>query len=143
MFAVGDDGEGENMRIHPVKGFAAFILWLALISFAGAETDTNSANYNLPACRDYGLAMGGDRQLMDDFLQNPGRLMKANVCAGQILGISQVLEVMGQICAPALVTMGQSVALVVNYIERIPERWHENFTILAIEALIRAWPCHH
>ena len=32
-------------------------------------------------------------------------------------------------------------AVVMTYIERIPERQNENFMALAIEALKRAWSC--
>ena len=38
-------------------------------------------------------------------------------------------------------TFGQSVAVVVKYIQERPERMHEDFGKLALEALIAAWPC--
>jgi len=39
------------------------------------------------------------------------------------------------------VTTVQSVAVVVKYIEARPERMHELFGVLALEALTAAWPC--
>jgi hypothetical protein len=42
---------------------------------------------------------------------------------------------------PDGVTNRQGVAVVVKYIEARPERMHERFSVLAIEALTAAWPC--
>jgi hypothetical protein len=39
------------------------------------------------------------------------------------------------------VTVGQTVAVVIKYIEARPERMHEDFGKLAYEALTAAWPC--
>jgi Rap1a immunity proteins len=39
------------------------------------------------------------------------------------------------------VTTVQSVAVVVKYIEARPQRMHEPFGKLALEALTAAWPC--
>src|SRR5262245_18516067 len=44
-------------------------------------------------------------------------------------------------CSPDGVTSGQAVRVVLAYIERRPQRMHENFKSLAIEALHEAWPC--
>jgi hypothetical protein len=44
-------------------------------------------------------------------------------------------------CRPQGVTIGQMVGVVVGYIERRPERMHEDFRGLAIEAWHEAWPC--
>jgi hypothetical protein len=39
------------------------------------------------------------------------------------------------------VTNDQAVAVVIKYIEARPERMHEPFGMLALEALTAAWPC--
>jgi Rap1a immunity proteins len=44
-------------------------------------------------------------------------------------------------CLPKGVTTGQSMAVVVKYIEARPQRMNESFGKLAREALIAAWPC--
>src|SRR4051794_16854802 len=44
-------------------------------------------------------------------------------------------------CPPKRVTSEQVVRVVVAYIERRPQRMHENFKELALEALRDAWPC--
>ena len=38
-------------------------------------------------------------------------------------------------------TTNQAIAVVVKYIEARPERMHEDFRALALEALTAAWPC--
>jgi Rap1a immunity proteins len=37
--------------------------------------------------------------------------------------------------------MGQAVKAVVAYIDQHPERLHERFEVLALEAMQQAWPC--
>jgi Rap1a immunity proteins len=44
-------------------------------------------------------------------------------------------------CVPDRSTVGQAVRVVVAYIDQRPERMHEYFEVLALEALRRAWPC--
>jgi hypothetical protein len=41
----------------------------------------------------------------------------------------------------ALRQTGQAVGVVVRYIDQRPERMHEKFMTLALEALQQAWPC--
>lgn len=46
------------------------------------------------------------------------------------------------VCIPAgEVTVNQQVRVVVAYIDARPNRLHEDFRILALEALKDAWPC--
>jgi hypothetical protein len=42
---------------------------------------------------------------------------------------------------PICETLEQKIRVVVAYIEARPNRMHENFNFLAIEALRDAWPC--
>jgi hypothetical protein len=44
-------------------------------------------------------------------------------------------------CPPLRSTVGQAQKVIIRYLESIPERTHENFLDLSIEALQRAWPC--
>jgi hypothetical protein len=63
------------------------------------------------------------------------------LCAGFVYGFGQAMAAGEHICPPKGVTTGQSVAVVVKYIEARPERMHESFGKLVLEALIVAWPC--
>jgi hypothetical protein len=101
--------------------FAIAILLLALTTAASAE---DSANNFLPGCKGtLGTEMWEQRR-----------------CAGFIEGLEY--GVGGRdFCPPNGVTTVQSVTVVVKYIEARPQRMHEDFGKLAIEAMQAAWPC--
>ena len=101
---------------------------------AGAQTkpDRWSANYLMPACRNW-ITFAGDRQGIDEAL-----------CAGIISGLAYTVKFLppdSSSCAPQGVTTGEMVRVVVAYIERRPERMHEDFRRLAVEAWHEARPC--
>jgi len=117
---------------------AALILGLLaaahLAQNADAQTkpDRWSANYLMPACRNW-ITFAGDRQGIDEAL-----------CAGIISGLAYTVKFLppdSSSCTPQGVTTGEMVRVVVAYIERRPERMHEDFRRLAIEAWHEAWPC--
>jgi hypothetical protein len=123
-----------------MRTFAAITLSVALISSADAQT-SESANYKLPACRDFNAAADNNLDVSRALVQDANRLFRAASCGGEVDGVANTLEDTGQICQPRGVTRGQVMAVVMSYVERIPERHNESFTVLAIEALKRAWPC--
>jgi hypothetical protein len=109
--------------------FAVAIL-LALTMPASAE-DLDSANHILPGCKGF-LSRGSTPTLIESLQQ--GR------CLGFIQGL--VHGVGGKdFCLPKGVIAAQGVAVVIKYIEGRPERMHEQFGDLALEALKAAWPC--
>jgi Rap1a immunity proteins len=117
---------------------AALILGLLpaalLAQNADAQTkpDRWSANYLMPACRNW-IAFAGDRQGIDEAM-----------CAGIISGLAYTVKFLppdSSSCRPEGVTIGEMVRVVVAYIERRPERMHEDFRRLAVEAWHEAWPC--
>lgn len=62
----------------------------------------------------------------------------AGTCHGMLRALLTIDVVT---CAPNGSTQGQTVRVVLQYIEAHPARQHENFLILAVEALRAAWPC--
>jgi hypothetical protein len=44
-------------------------------------------------------------------------------------------------CQPTGANVGQTIRVVVAYIDQQPARMHEDFESLALEALQQAWPC--
>jgi hypothetical protein len=107
------------------KGFAIAIL-LALTMPASAE-DMASANYFLPGCK--------------GFVEKKKTLASSEaLCAGFVTGLAFGISGRDS-CQPERVTNNQVVAVVIKYIEARPERMHEQFGDLAIEALAAAWPC--
>ena len=106
--------------------FAVAIL-LAMTMPVSAEV-TDSANFLLPGCK----ALGRERESTPEW--------RRILCLAYIQGL--VSGAGGkETCPPKEVTGDQVVAVVVKYIEARPERLHEHFGKLALEALKAAWPC--
>jgi hypothetical protein len=108
---------------------------LAQNADAQKHPDIRSANFMVPACQ---------RFLASFPRSTPSETFDEGVCAGVMRGLYGVTELLlPQIksCPPNGVTSEQMVRVVVSYIERRPERMHENFVSLAIEAVHQAWPC--
>jgi Rap1a immunity proteins len=100
------------------------------------QPDTNSANYLLPACKNF-LATGDSRPTTSAFYQG--------VCVGTVDTLHLLIRILPETpfrsCPPNQVTTGQELRVIIAYIEARPQRMHENFRILAIEAMREAWPC--
>src|SRR5262249_24955716 len=134
----GAGGGGHALTGTRRDATAALILGLLaaalLAQNADAQTkpDRWSANYLMPACRNW-ITFAGDRQGIDEAL-----------CAGIISGLAYTVKFLppdSSSCTPQGVTTGEMVRVVVAYIERRPERMHEDFRRLAVEAWHEAWPC--
>jgi hypothetical protein len=118
--------------------FAAFLAVGLLAGNADAQTSANfSANYLVPACQDFQATGEGRARRVDTaFIQG--------ICLGIIADLHSVGRLLpGSVgwCGPSDATYGQLVRVVVAYIERRPQRMHEDFRTLALEALRDAWPC--
>ena len=120
----------RNATAALVLGLLAAAL---LTQNADAQRDPLSANVMLPRCKE-GLS------------SEPGYAPR--VFQGMCTGIVATLLYVGRhlpprisSCPPQAVTVKQVTYVVVAYIERRPERMHEDFRLLAIEAAHEAWPC--
>jgi len=94
-------------------------------AFGQGHVNINTANYVMPGCRSF-LARSKNE---DPFLQ--GR------CFGLVDGIALGLAK----CLPTDITLFQVMRVVVQYIDSQPARLHEDFRLLAGEAMVKAWPC--
>lgn len=120
--------KGGGMR-HIVILTLIATMACATFDVSAAADNPSSANNVLPGCRDQ---------------------MKSapNYLSGVCTGIVRTLFYFGRIfpsqlrfCSPDGANVGQAVAVVVHYLDGIPERWNENFENLAIESLRQAWRC--
>jgi Ssp1 endopeptidase immunity protein Rap1a len=124
--------------MHPVLlGLLAAAL---LAGNAGAQGGYDSAsgiaNDVVPACKEF-LAREGETTLETSW----GR----GFCFGTFASLdymNQFLPPHLRSCPPKGVTRRQAVRVVLAYIERRPQRLHEAFLTLAIEAFREAWPCN-
>ena len=62
----------------------------------------------------------------------------SGLCMGLVAGVNYVDA---KSCAPENATNSQLMRVVLAYIEVRPQRMHEEFTKLVVEALRSAWPC--
>jgi hypothetical protein len=101
---------------------------MIVANLAAAEYTDHSANFYLPACRDFASMRSGG----DHFLQ------------GQCVGIIEGLTVMAsdaayfessRSCVPDDATLIQMATVVVRWLDRHPEDWHKDFRSLTLFAL--------
>jgi len=104
---------------------ASFALVLLATTQAHAQVDAASVNWIMPGCRE--AERGGNSEGY-----------KQGMCGGVVRGI---LYASPTVCSPNEVTFGQARAVVVQYLEQRPSRWHESFSKLTNEALSQTWPC--
>jgi hypothetical protein len=62
------------------------------------------------------------------------------MCTGFLLGVSDIALQLKAVCVPAAST-NQLRAVVLSYLRKNPNRWHENAARLVRLALLDAWPC--
>jgi Rap1a immunity proteins len=67
-----------------------------------------------------------------------GDILVQGYCAG---AVSAVALTNPSVCPPNGWVTGQAVAAVVRFLDVHPERRHESFFALVLEALMHAWPC--
>jgi hypothetical protein len=81
------------------------------------QPDTNSANYLLPACKNF-LATGDSRPTTSAFYQG--------VCVGAVDTLHLLIRILPETpfrsCPPNQVTTGQELRVIIAYIEARPQR---------------------
>jgi hypothetical protein len=130
----GEDDGWDDVRTAIISGALA----LSVTAVEAAE-DTNSANYMMPHCRNF-LTI---EHSSDPLVPYCVGMVRGIVFTGSILRDLVNAEDRRLPCIdpPSGSTYGQSVRVVVTYIDARPARMHEHFGVLALEALRAAWPC--
>ena len=122
--------------MRPVAGLTALFVFAALTTDAAlAEKMDSSAGYFLSRCR----------AVVD---HEYDKLFDIGICSGVMVAIHDTSMLLNapansqvRACMPDSITVEKSIAVVVHWLDRHPQRWHENFTSLAMSALHDAWPC--
>jgi hypothetical protein len=115
-----------------------FCLWGSL-GLAQNHTTSATANYALAGCKTY-LALIEGRPAEAKYA------MQMGFCQGSIDAIAWLNSV-GLVlsgvwwCVPQGVDNDQMLRVVIRYVDARPQRHHESFALLALEALAAAWPC--
>jgi hypothetical protein len=120
----------------------ALVALIVAASTTAEAQDTQSANTIMRGCRSL---------VSDSTIDDPTDSFLAGICAGTIdalayeasmLTLSSAPAPHAEVfCIPKETKIDQQIRVVVKYIEARPERMHERFALLALLALIEAWPC--
>lgn len=100
-----------------------------LIAEARAQRMVSGHEMLLPCTR---ALTGGDESMQMAF------------CVGAVVGVASTaahLEAGSRFCVPADASRGEQVAAVVRYMKSNALRLHEDFFLLAFQALRQTWPC--
>jgi len=107
-------------------------------SGCAAEEAGSSANYVMPGCRAMSSAiLGKPNALSYDNEEN----FKAGLCSGEVAAVARFGKSTQAICMPETAQNGQLLVLVTREIDAEPARWNEGFLDLAMQALIKNFPC--
>ena len=109
----------------------AAAVFLSASAASAVEDATLSADRMLPACRAF-VAERAPREIDGVFA--------AGRCIGLMQGLGFASRLLGA-CPPDEVTVAQRARVAVTYVEARPDRMHEDFRALAVEAMREAWPC--
>lgn len=114
----------------------ATLVALATGAVAQQDVDSRSANYIFPGCK--ALAQGEPPT-------EARLLMRGHYCNGvlyALTGASRFIEIpFLRSCPPEGGAITQAARVFVKFLEQHPERLHEDFRMLALEAMHEAWPC--
>jgi hypothetical protein len=114
----------------------AVVVLLTLCAGVRAQPPTEDTNANsvFLGCKAFAEAQVTNLQLNQ----------LGNFCSGIVHGLASVGQYLTppewQSCVPSTSDARQLARVVVSYIEARPQRMHEDFRVLTLEAFHRAWP---
>jgi len=109
----------------------AAAVFLSASAASAVEDAILSADQMLPACTAF---------IADNAPSDIDGVFQAGRCIGLMQGLGYPSRLFG-VCPPDEVTLAQRARVAVTYVEARPERMHEDFRALAVEAMQKAWPC--
>jgi|RhiMetdeSRZDD1v2_1073273.scaffolds.fasta_scaffold331026_2 Rap1a immunity proteins len=118
-----------------LRGIALIVAMILGCGVAIAEPDKASADYVMLGCRTAVSPI-----TFSNTVESKEDASRTALCFGIINGLTYIGQHFGT-CLPVGTTSQQAVSVVVQYIDSHPEKIHENFNSLAVEALREAWPC--
>jgi len=113
-----------------LRGIVLIATLMLICDFAFAEVDVSSANHIVPGCRLWDAPV----------TTNASGELEKGICFGKVVTLVELSQ-NKDFCISSAVANGQFIRVVVQYIDSRPARQHEDFLLLAREALQAAWPC--
>jgi hypothetical protein len=126
----------DNTRRNAIAALVLALFAAALLTQdVDAQPDQESANFYVPTCQ----------KLLSGAQPTRGDAFDQGLCGGLIAGLSYTVKNLPadlRACPPSNATVGQKVRVVLAYVEHHPQRMHEAFQLLVLEAWHEAWPCN-
>src|SRR5262249_32402699 len=124
------------LRDFPIRAVVSATLFVSATEATAQESPgDNSANSVFSGCKAFVEGRTTSSKLHAE----------GNFCSGAVHALAGVGKYLSppewQSCVPANSTAGQLARVVINYIEARPQRMHEDFRLLTLEAFHYAWPC--
>jgi hypothetical protein len=141
----------HKSRVSPHRGILArgvktmyLLALLTLLSAMALPTLAESTEEMLSSCRRVaeGKVGNGDVTFQPDF--------ETGMCWGAFAALQKVTNIalapgkqpaLG-VCGPKDSTRTQDIAIFIDFVRRNPQRLHEDFVLVAYDALRAAFPCH-
>ena len=119
------------------------LTWYAIALTLALTMPANAAERADSAADRADKILSGCKIMLGHLAENkepPARGGDATFCLGVVLGFAKLCQPTG-VPFHDMVTITQMLRDVIAYIEARPQRQHEDFLPLAIDALEEAWPC--
>jgi Rap1a immunity proteins len=121
--------------MRPVIAVAVLLMFCGGVKAQTTTIDT-SANSVFLGCKAFTETQGTTNLQLNQL---------GNYCSGIVHGLAGISEYLTplewQSCIPSTSTARQMARVVISYIEARPQRMHEDFRRLTLEAFHHAWPC--
>jgi len=118
--------------------------YVIAIAFAFSALITSATGQQVTEDTSANPVFLGCKAFAEDRATNVRLVNMAHYCSGVVHALAYVAKVLPpehQSCAPPTSDARQLARVVVRYIEARPERMHEDFRVLTLEAFHNAWPC--
>jgi hypothetical protein len=119
-----------------MKRLVLSLLFLALSGAVAQANDSRSGTSYLSGCRL--VAEANTKSLNIESTLEVGRCIGA---ISSLLYVGSSLSEPIRFCPPSGVSINQAARVIMKFLDAKPEKLHEDFRGLAIEALRGAWPC--
>jgi len=136
----------EPVEWHDVTwGRSALMKYIIAVAIAFCVAIVSATGQQVDADTSANAAFLGCKAFAEGRITNATLANQAGFCAGVVHGLSSVAEYLTppewQSCAPPTSDARQLARVVISYIEARPQRMHEDFRRLTLEAFHNAWPC--
>jgi hypothetical protein len=131
---------GKLTLFTTTRWIAKTMIWAVLMALPSKAAEQLGAQDNSAEA-----VLSGCKAFVEDRANGTESMMLASFCSGVVYALGAAGQYVSmpewRSCVPAGSTARELARVVLKYIETRPERTHEDFRRLTLEALHDAWPC--